>query len=98
MPAMAAEQSRLWELILTLSERLEPTQWSLVGGQMVALHALNAGVTWPRVTRDIDMLAATPSVRRRNDRWMASTSSPARSKTALRGGLRRFHAGPLAVT
>ena len=57
MPVMAAEQSRLWDLILTLAERLEPTQWSLVGGQMVALHALNAGVAWPRVTRDIDMLA-----------------------------------------
>lgn len=57
MPAMTAEQSRLWDLILTLAERLESTQWSLVGGQMVALHALHAGVAWPRVTRDVDVLA-----------------------------------------
>lgn len=57
MPAMTAQQHRLWDLVLTLAERLEPTQWSLVGGQMVALHALSAGVAWPRVTRDIDVLA-----------------------------------------
>jgi hypothetical protein len=57
MPSMTAEQRRLWDLVLELSTRLEPTQWSLVGGQMVALHALLAGVAWPRVTRDVDVLA-----------------------------------------
>jgi predicted nucleotidyltransferase len=57
LPAMTDEQGRMWDLILTLSDRLGPQQWSLVGGQMVALYAAHAGVTWPRVTRDIDMLA-----------------------------------------
>ena len=43
LPVMTAELKRLWDLALTLAERLEPTQWSLVSAQMVALHALHAG-------------------------------------------------------
>ena len=57
LPVMIGEQAQLWELILALADRLAPSQWSLIGGQMVSLYAIHADVEWPRVTRDVDMLA-----------------------------------------
>lgn len=55
--SLNAEQHRMWSLILDLAVRLEPSQWVLVGGQMVTLYAAHAQVPWPRVTRDVDVLA-----------------------------------------
>lgn len=57
LPVMTGEPAQLWELILSLADRLAPSQWSLIGGQMVSLYAIHADVEWPRVTRDVDMLA-----------------------------------------
>ncbi len=57
LPVMVGEQARVWDLIVELAGRLAPMPWALIGGQMVSLHAFHGQVAWPRVTRDIDMLA-----------------------------------------
>jgi hypothetical protein len=48
---------RLWAQVARLSYELQPDDWLLVGGQMVALHCHLAGVTPGRVTTDIDVVA-----------------------------------------
>jgi hypothetical protein len=46
---------RLWSSVADLTELL-PTEWVLVGGLMVQLYALEAGVDDIRVTMDVDVL------------------------------------------
>jgi hypothetical protein len=48
-------QVRMWRALLDLSEHL-PGQWTLVGGQMVALHAAERGAAMGRTTTDVDAL------------------------------------------
>jgi hypothetical protein len=46
---------RLWSSVADLAEVL-PAEWVLVGGLMVQLHAMEAGLDDVRVTQDIDVL------------------------------------------
>lgn len=46
---------QLWVAVGHLASQL-PGQWTLVGGLMVQLHALEHGITDVRPTRDIDIL------------------------------------------
>ena len=46
---------RLWSSVADLTEVL-PAEWILVGGLMVQLHAMEAGLDDVRVTQDIDVL------------------------------------------
>jgi hypothetical protein len=46
---------RLWTAVGELAERL-PGEWTLIGGLMVQLHALEHGITDVRATIDIDIL------------------------------------------
>jgi predicted nucleotidyltransferase len=48
---------QLWSQLVELSRHLEPDDWLLVGGQMVALHCHLAGVVPGRATTDIDVVA-----------------------------------------
>lgn len=48
-------QQDMWHAMIDLSERL-PGRWTLVGGQMVALHAAQRGVEMGRTTTDVDAL------------------------------------------
>jgi len=45
-----------WPLLLELARTLPPKSWTLIGGMMVQLHALRAGIAHPRATTDIDAL------------------------------------------
>jgi hypothetical protein len=56
LPALGATERELWDALLDLAER-QPGGWTLVGGQMVLLRALEQGRVPPRVTRDLDVLA-----------------------------------------
>ena len=56
LPALAGTERELWRALLDLAER-QPGGWTLVGGQMVLLRALEPGRVRPRVTRDLDVLA-----------------------------------------
>ena len=55
LPALPGHDDELWVALLELSE-LRPGEWTLVGGQMVFLHAFEHGVTPPRVSTDLDVL------------------------------------------
>ena len=46
---------RLWMAVGELAERL-PGEWTLIGGLMVQLHAIEHGITDVRATIDIDIL------------------------------------------
>lgn len=55
LPALAAPVDELWHAVLDLSDRLT-TPWTVVGGQMVLLHALEHGRTPPQVSQDGDVI------------------------------------------
>ena len=48
---------QLWAHLAQLAQHLQPNDWVLVGGQMVALHCHIAGITPGRATTDIDIVA-----------------------------------------
>ena len=55
--ATATPAWQLWAQAAQLSHHLQPADWLLVGGQMVALHCHLAGITPGRATTDIDVVA-----------------------------------------
>ena len=57
LPPLTGALDRLWDLVLDLAGRLDPSGWVLVGGQMVMLHGIAAGRTPTRASQDVDVLA-----------------------------------------
>jgi len=55
LPTLEGHDDELWEVLLELSA-LQPGGWTLIGGQMVYLHALEHGETPPRISTDLDVL------------------------------------------
>lgn len=55
LPPLGELDLELWHALLDLADR-EPGDWTLIGGQMVLLHALEHGRTPPRVSQDIDVV------------------------------------------
>ncbi len=45
-----------WPQVVEIVRVIPHTQWTLVGGLMVQLHAVHAGLQIPRTTRDVDMI------------------------------------------
>jgi len=56
LPPLAAPVDELWHALLDLDEQLT-APWTLVGGQMVLLHALEHGQVPPQVSQDGDVVA-----------------------------------------
>lgn len=56
LPPLAAPVDELWHLLIDMSEALE-VPWTLIGGQMVLLHALEYGQTPAQVSQDGDVIA-----------------------------------------
>ena len=54
-PPLAAPFDQLWHLLLDLTEL--PVAWTLIGGQMVLLHALEHGQVPPQISQDGDAIA-----------------------------------------
>lgn len=50
-------EKKLWRALLQIAQRLDPQDWVLVGGQMVALHGYIRGSLPPRTSDDIDLVA-----------------------------------------
>lgn len=48
-------EHRLWRTVLELADR-QPVGWTLIGAQMVMLHAWEHGVSPTRTSRDLDVL------------------------------------------
>jgi hypothetical protein len=55
LPTLPGHDNGLWLALIELSE-LRHADWTLVGGQMVLLHAIEHGVPPPRVSTDLDVL------------------------------------------
>ncbi|MCC6830016.1 MAG: hypothetical protein IT200_01600 [Thermoleophilia bacterium] len=55
LPPLGELEDRLWLALMDIAER-RATDWTLVGGQMVLLHALEHGVTPPRISTDLDLV------------------------------------------
>jgi hypothetical protein len=55
LPTLPGHDDELWATLVELSE-LRPGEWTLIGGQMVFLHALEHAVSPPRVSTDLDVL------------------------------------------
>jgi len=45
-----------WPQVVEIVQAIPHTQWTLVGGLMVQLHAAHAGLRLTRTTRDVDMI------------------------------------------
>lgn len=50
-------ETKIWIALIEIARRLDPQDWVLVGGQMVALHGYIRGSTPPRTSEDIDIVA-----------------------------------------
>ncbi len=55
LPTLPGHNNALWETLIELAE-LRPGEWTLIGGQMVYLHAVEHGATPPRISTDLDVL------------------------------------------
>lgn len=55
LPDSEGQHERLWTALIELCE-VGADHWTLIGGQMVLLHALEQGVAPPRVSLDLDLL------------------------------------------
>jgi hypothetical protein len=56
LPPIPAPINELWHVLMDLQERLTAA-WSLIGGQMVFLHALEHGHVPPQISQDGDVIA-----------------------------------------
>lgn len=55
LPTLAGHDDELWDTLIELSE-VRPGEWTLIGGQMVFLHAIENDTTPPRISTDLDVL------------------------------------------
>lgn len=55
LPTLPGHDDDLWAALIELSD-LRQGEWTLIGGQMVFLHAMEHGVQPPRVSTDLDVL------------------------------------------
>lgn len=59
LPPLSPGVNELWNTLLDLAQQVAPgrSPWTLVGGQMVLLHALMHGEVPPQISNDGDVLA-----------------------------------------
>jgi len=56
LPPLGEPVDELWEVFLEFGERLD-VPWTIVGGQMVLLHAVEHGTFPPQISQDGDVIA-----------------------------------------
>lgn len=61
LPALPPPVDQLWHTLLDLGDRLD-VPWTLIGGQMVLLHAVENGQVPPQVSQDGDVVADVRAV------------------------------------
>jgi hypothetical protein len=76
LPPVGDLDEALWLALIDIAER-RPSGWTLVGGQMVLLHAFEHGVWPPRISRDLDLAVDARCDRRRFRRWRRRSPSSA---------------------
>ena len=55
LPTLPGHDDELWSALIELCD-LRQGEWTLIGGQMVFLHAMEHGAQLPRVSTDLDVL------------------------------------------
>lgn len=55
LPALGTAGAQMWSALLDVAEHIQ-SGWTLVGGQMVLLHALEHAQQPPRVSQDLDLV------------------------------------------
>jgi hypothetical protein len=55
LPTLPGHDDALWDALIELTE-LRRGEWTLIGGQMVYLHAVEHAATPPRISTDLDVL------------------------------------------
>lgn len=55
LPPLGELDVELWHALLDIADRM-PSNWTLIGGQMVLLHALEHGRAPQRVSEDLDLV------------------------------------------
>ena len=55
LPILAGYEYSLWETLFELAD-LRPQEWTLIGGQMVFVHAIEHDVEPVRLSSDLDVL------------------------------------------
>jgi hypothetical protein len=55
LPDFAGHAADLWNALIDIGLS-DHTDWVLVGGQMVLLHAIEHNAPWPRVSMDLDVI------------------------------------------
>jgi hypothetical protein len=55
LPTLQGHDDELWDTLIELSE-VRAGEWTLIGGQMVFLHAIEHGASPPRISTDLDVL------------------------------------------
>jgi hypothetical protein len=55
LPPLGELDVELWHALLDIADRM-PSDWTLIGGQMVLLHALEHGRAPQRVSEDLDLV------------------------------------------
>lgn len=55
LPPLPGLENALWLALMEIAER-RSADWTLVGGQMVLLHAIEHGASPPRVSTDLDLV------------------------------------------
>ena len=55
LPTLPGHDDALWDTLIELTDP-RPSEWTLIGGQMVYLHAIEHAATPPRVSTDLDVL------------------------------------------
>ena len=55
LPPLCELEDQPWLALMDIAER-RAADWTLVGGQMVLLHALEHDATPPRVSTDLDLV------------------------------------------
>lgn len=76
LPSIPGHNDALWEALLQLARTEALQEWTLIGGQMVPLHALEHGTTPIRLSTDIDVVVNARVVAGRRERASIDVLAP----------------------
>jgi hypothetical protein len=92
------EERAGWQAVLALSARLA-SGWTVIGAQMVALHAIEHGRRLPRASRDFDLLVDVRLMARGTERVarLLKDMDFALDEPSPDGMSHRFRSGPVVI-
>lgn len=86
LPPLAPPVDQLWHVVMDLAEEL-PGAWTLIGGQMVLLHAVQHGAVPAQISQDGDVVADVRAAPEALPRLAASLTRSAFELDISAGGI-----------